>query len=120
MQILIVDDSRAMRNIVTRALRQAGFDGHEIREADNGKTALTAIESSVPDLVLSDWNMPEMLGIDLLKKVREKGIGVPFFFVTSERNDAYRTEALKEGAAGIISKPFTADALKTELGGILK
>ena len=69
MKIMIVDDSAAMRMIVKKTLRQAGFEGHEISEAEDGAKALAAIQSASPDLVLSDWNMPNMTGIELLEKL---------------------------------------------------
>src|SRR3954452_21765097 len=84
MKILIADDSRVMRQIVTRTLRQAGFDGHELVEAADGKEALDAALAHGPELVLSDWNMPELTGIELLRSLCANGLMVPFGFVTSE------------------------------------
>ncbi len=72
MRVLIVDDSKAMRMVVTRFLKQAGFVDHEYIEAENGKDALVRIESQPPDVILSDWNMPEMQGIELLKTLRQR------------------------------------------------
>lgn len=72
-KILVVDDSRSMRMIVKRTLRQAGFGDHEITEADNGQDALEQISGSIPDLILSDWNMPVMDGFELLQALRERG-----------------------------------------------
>src|SRR3546814_12682005 len=79
-----------MRQIVIRTLRQAGHGGHEIVEAENGADAFTKIAETSPDLVLSDWNMPEMNGIDLLAQLRASGSPVPFGFVTSERSEERR------------------------------
>ena len=70
MKILVVDDSRAMRMIVKRTLRQAGFNNVDVSEADNGKTALQQIDTDPPALILCDWNMPEMNGIELLRDLR--------------------------------------------------
>ena len=70
MKILIVDDSKAMRMIVMRHLRQAGFGNHALEEASNGVEALTAATNAPPDLILCDWNMPEMNGLEFLKKFR--------------------------------------------------
>jgi two-component system chemotaxis response regulator CheY len=67
MKILVVDDSRVMRQIVARTLRQAGHGGHEIVEADTGRAGLEAVAAHRPDLVLSDWNMPEMSGLEFLE-----------------------------------------------------
>lgn len=119
MKILVVDDSKAMRSIVVRTLRQAGFGGHSIEEAPDGKAALAAIETNPPDLVLSDWNMPEMAGIDLLKNLRGAGKNMPFFFITSEGTEEFKSEAVREGAIDIITKPFTPETLQDKLGGIL-
>jgi two-component system chemotaxis response regulator CheY len=83
-RILIVDDSRVMRNIVTRTLRQAGLGDHDFVEAGNGLEALEVISSVAPDLVISDWNMPEMNGLELLQKLRASGNQTTFGFVTSE------------------------------------
>ena len=73
-----------MRMIVRKTLRVAGFDGHEYLEADDGAKGFAAIKSAPPDLVLSDWNMPNMTGIELLEKLTAEGIKVKFGFVTTE------------------------------------
>ena len=84
MKILVADDSRVMRQIVIRTLRQAGYDDHDIVEAEDGADALAKVSSEKPDLVLSDWNMPNMTGIECLQAMRSSGSAVPFGFVTSE------------------------------------
>lgn len=116
MRIMIVDDSRAMRLIVRRTLRQAGYGDHDLVEAENGVAALELVKQENPDLILSDWNMPEMNGIDFLKALRADGIATPFGFVTTEGTDAMRELAREAGAAFLLAKPFTkddmADALK--------
>jgi two-component system, chemotaxis family, chemotaxis protein CheY len=119
MHILIVDDSRAMRSIVIRAVRAAGFDQASFREAANGAEALAAVRDWKPDLVVSDWNMPEMSGIDLLRKLRQEGNGVHLGFVTSESSPAQRDVAVAAGALFLISKPFTPDAVKAALGAMV-
>ena len=116
MKILIVDDSSAMRMIVKKTLRQAGFGGHEISEADDGVKALAAIKASAPDLVLSDWNMPNMTGLQLLEALREGGLKLSFGFVTTEATPDMRQRALGAGAQFLISKPFTAESFKDQLG----
>jgi two-component system chemotaxis response regulator CheY len=108
MRILIVDDSRAMRMIVARTLKQTGRRA-KVSEAANGLEALAAIREDTPDLVLSDWNMPEMTGIELLRTLRGEGIRVPFGFVTSETTAEMREQAILAGAMFLIAKPFTAD-----------
>lgn len=119
MKILIADDSRAMRMIVTRTLRQAGFGGHDLIEAENGREALDKARAESPDLILSDWNMPEMTGIDLLKNLRANGIGTPFCFVTSEGSQEMRDMAAASGAMGLIAKPFTAEAFADALSSVV-
>ena len=120
MKILVVDDSKVMRMMVIRTLRQAGFDGHAIQEAGDGKAALETINSFGPDLVMSDWNMPELNGIDFLKALRALGKTTPFVFVTSEGTDEMRQIANAEGAQALISKPFTPDTFETTLRGFLQ
>jgi len=119
MKILIVDDSRAMRMIVTRTLKQAGFSGHTTTEASNGVEALQKIEEDTPDIVLCDWNMPEMNGIELLGKVREAKYNVRFGFITSESSAETKTLAIENGADFVLTKPFTADSMQLALEPVL-
>ena len=119
MKILIVDDSKAMRMIVTRTLRQAGFGDHELLEAGDGAEGLQVVAKEQPDLVLSDWNMPEVTGIDFLRALRSGGNDVRFGFVTSESTDAMRATAAEAGALFLIAKPFTADTFSDALSGVL-
>jgi len=115
MKLLIVDDSKAMRMIVRRALRQANLGEHQVDEATNGEEALEKLRGSTFDLVLADWNMPQMNGIDLLKAVRSEGMPVKFGFVTSEGTDDIRELAMQSGAQFLIVKPFTPEALHDAL-----
>src|SRR3954470_7399206 len=87
-----------MRQIVIRTLRQAGYDDHEIVEAEDGADALAKVGSEKPDLVLSDWNMPNMTGIECLQALRSSGSTVPFGFVTSEGSPEMRDKAANAGA----------------------
>jgi two-component system chemotaxis response regulator CheY len=119
MKILVADDSKAMRMIVIRTLRQAGFAGHEIVEAENGREALEMTSSVKPDLILSDWNMPEMNGIDFLRSLRASGSSIPFCFVTSEGSDEMRATAADAGALGLIAKPFTEEAFTEILAPVV-
>jgi two-component system chemotaxis response regulator CheY len=114
-KVLIVDDSKAMRMLVMRALRQAGLGQAEVREAENGRQALESIRTDAPDLVLSDWNMPEMSGIELLAALQAEGRKIRFGFVTSEGTDAMRLRALEQGALFLIAKPFTPEAFQRAL-----
>ena len=119
MKILVADDSKVMRQIVIRTLRQAGHSGHEIIEAENGRQAVELVHSEAPDLVLSDWNMPEMNGIDALAALRAGGNTVAFGFVTSEGSDEMRQRARQAGAAFLIAKPFTPEAFSEALDSVL-
>ncbi len=120
MKILIVDDSKAMRMIVMRHLRQAGFGSHTLEEASNGVEALAAVTGAAPDLILCDWNMPEMNGLDFLKALRGRSMQVPFGFVTTESSPEMRQTAHSEGAAFLIAKPFTVETFETTLAPFLK
>ena len=119
MKILVVDDSKAMRMIVSRNLRQAGFGDATISEAENGALGLAAVKAEEPDLVLSDWNMPEMTGIEFLHALRAEGFSTMFGFVTSEGTTMMREQAIAGGAAFLIAKPFTADDFQEILTGVL-
>ncbi len=119
MKILIADDSRVMRQIVIRTLRQAGYDGHELIEAGNGAEALDLVQSQAPDLVLSDWNMPEMTGIELLRALRSANQHVPFGFVTSEGSEEMRGKAADAGALFLIAKPFNEETFTEALDGVI-
>lgn len=119
MKILVVDDSRVMRQIVIRTLRQAGWGGHEVIEAENGQEGLEKALAVKPDLVLSDWNMPAMNGIDMLLALRGSGSTVPFGFVTSEGSEEMRTRAAAGGAQFLIAKPFTPEAFDEALRATL-
>lgn len=125
MLVLVVDDSRAMRMIVLSHLRKAGFSSHEFIEAENGKIALDLVLSKEPDVILSDWNMPEMTGIQLLTEldrlVKEKKLDkLPkFVFVTSESTFEMISQAENLGAKGFITKPFTVEIFEAKLEKII-
>lgn len=119
MRIVVADDSRVMRQIVIRTLRQAGYASHEVVEAANGAEALNLVRDNAPDLVLSDWNMPEMTGIELLRALRAAGNDVPFGFVTSEGSPEMRETAADAGAMFLIAKPFDADTFRDALDPVL-
>ena len=109
MSVLIVDDSKAMRMLVQRAMKQAGYGNHEYQDACNGREALELIQQDTPNLVICDWNMPEMNGIELLTALRESGIDVNFGFVTSEATTEMCSLAEEAGASFFVTKPFTAE-----------
>ncbi len=119
MKILIVDDSRVMRQIVVRTLRQAGLDGHEVIEADNGKRGFDAVLEHRPDLVISDWNMPEMTGLEMLHALRANGFDVPLGFVTSEGAPEMVSKARAGGAIFVITKPFSPERFREALEPVL-
>ena len=119
MKILVTDDSKAMRMIVIRTLRQAGHSGHDIVEAEDGQQALEMVGTESPDLILSDWNMPNLTGIEFLKALRASGSAIPFCFVTSEGSDEMREQAATAGALGLIAKPFTAEQFNEILGTVV-
>jgi two-component system chemotaxis response regulator CheY len=118
---LVVDDSRAIRMLLVRALKQLGY---EVLEAVNGREALEVIEAgnSGIKLVLADWNMPEINGLDLLKKLRQNPAlsSLAVVMVTTETEIEHIAEALEAGANEYVMKPFTQDILmeKLQLAGI--
>lgn len=115
MKILVVDDFSTMRRIVKNILKQIGFS--DIDEAENGQVALSKLNDNSYDLVVSDWNMPEMTGIELLKAVRATdGIkDIPFLMVTAEAKKENVVEAVKAGVNNYIVKPFTAEVLQEKI-----
>ncbi len=119
MNILIVDDSRAMRMFLKRSIRQAGCGEHEFSEATNGKEALTFIQEQKPDLVLCDWNMPEMTGIELMNALNVRNSKIPFGFVTSEGTAEMRERATQAGAWFLVTKPFTPATLGKALRAVM-
>jgi two-component system, chemotaxis family, chemotaxis protein CheY len=119
-KILIADDSRVMRQIVTRTLRQAGFDGHDVVEAVDGMDAFVKVTSEQPDVVLSDWNMPGLSGMELLDLLRASGSSVKFGFVTSEGSEEMRERAMAAGALFLIAKPFTVERFRAALDAVIR
>jgi two-component system chemotaxis response regulator CheY len=112
-----VDDSRAMRMIVLRELRKAGYD--DLEEAENPVVALERLHNPGIELVVSDWNMPEMTGIEMLNRLRSDGNKVAFGFVTSESADDIRRQAFEAGADFIVTKPFSGDDLGRQISQAL-
>ena len=112
MKILVVDDSRAMRALIRRTLRGARYDEANISEAENGLEALDSIRSNPPDLVLANFNMPEMSGIELLEQIHDDGLDVSFGFITSDDSEANVERAHRAGARFVIGKPFSRRELR--------
>ena len=119
MTLLIVDDSRVMRQIVIRTLRQAGFGDHDLVEAADGQEAFDKATAENPDLIISDWNMPGQTGIEVLRNLRAAGNNVKFGFVTSECTPEMKLAAEGAGAAFFIVKPFTAERFDEVFAPIL-
>ena len=109
MKILLVDDSRTIRNIQKNVLKQLGHT--DVVEAADGVEALEVFGKGVPDLMLVDWNMPNMDGITLIRKIREINKSVPIVMCTTEAEKSRVLEAVKAGVNNYIVKPFTAESL---------
>ncbi len=120
MRILVVDDFATMRRIVKNILKQLGYEN--IVEAEDGKVALRALENQDIDFIVSDWNMPNMSGLELLKAVRasEKFKDIPFLMVTAEAMKENIIEAVKSGVSNYIVKPFTAETMREKIEKIFK
>lgn len=119
-KVLIVDDFATMRRILKNILKQLGFKN--LMEADDGTTAMDVLERNDIDLVISDWNMPKMTGLELLKWVRgnKKYSKTPFLMVTAEAQKQNVIEAVQAGVSNYVVKPFTAEAISDKLKKILK
>ena len=118
-KILIVDDFATMRKILKNLLFQMGFKN--VIEADDGTTALEVLAKEKVDLIISDWNMPKMTGIELLKAVRndENLKSVKFIMVTAESQKENVMEAIKLGVNQYVVKPFTPEVLREKLSKVL-
>jgi len=119
-RILVVDDMSTMRRVIKSILNQLGYSN--IEEAENGKDALSKLSSSNYDFVLTDWNMPEMDGLELVKTIRQDPNlkDLPILMVTAEAKKENVLEALKTGVNNYIVKPFTAEILKEKIEKIFK
>jgi two-component system chemotaxis response regulator CheY len=120
MKILIVDDFSTMRRIIKNLLRDLGFNNTD--EADDGQTALPKLQKGDFDFLVTDWNMPGMTGLELLKEVRAdpKLQSLPVLMVTAEQKKEQIVEAAKAGVNGYIVKPFTAHTLDEKIGKIFE
>jgi two-component system chemotaxis response regulator CheY len=120
MDILVVDDASTMRRIVRGLLRELSLKN--IREAENGSDALEQLRRKKADLVISDWNMPQMTGIELLRAIRsDNGLKeVPVLMVTAEAKKENIMEAVQAGVSNYIVKPFSAETLQEKLNKIFK
>jgi two-component system chemotaxis response regulator CheY len=120
MKILVVDDFATMRRIVKNVLKQIGFTN--ITEVENGREAIKELKKEPYGLVLCDWNMPEMTGIEVLNQVRAEPSlkNVPFVMVTAEAQKDNIIEAVKAGVTSYVVKPFTAETIEEKLKKIFK
>jgi two-component system chemotaxis response regulator CheY len=120
MPILIVDDFSTMRRIVKNCLKQLGFKN--VTEAADGAEALQKLQNGDFEFIVSDWNMPNMMGIDLLKAVRsdDRLKTLPFLMVTAEAQKENILEAAKAGVSNYIIKPFTVDTLNVKMEAIFE
>ncbi|KAB1443651.1 chemotaxis response regulator CheY [Pseudodesulfovibrio senegalensis] len=120
MRILVVDDFSTMRKIVKNILRQLGFTN--IVEADDGTTAWDTLNKDNIDFIVSDWNMPKMSGIELLRKVRdsEEYADIPFLMVTAEAQQENIIEAVQAKVSNYIVKPFTPETLSQKIEKIFQ
>ena len=117
--VLIVDDFITMRRIVRKILRDLDFE--DIIEAEDGSAAMEVLQRTSVDLIISDWNMPKMTGLELLKEVRSTDNlkGIPFLMLTAEAQKENIVEAIKAKVSNYIVKPFTAASLQEKLAKIL-
>lgn len=122
LDILVVDDSAAIRKILQRVLRQTGMAIDTIHEAGDGEEALNVLRGHKVGLVLTDINMPKMDGLELLAALKRspEWARIPVVMITTEGGESKVAEAVRLGAAGYVRKPFTADQIKEKLAGILE
>jgi len=120
MKILVVDDMTTMRRIVKNILKQLGFAN--VEEAENGQEALQKLRAERFDFVVSDWNMPVMTGIDMLRAIRADAQlkAIPVLMVTAEAQQANLVEAIQAGVSNYIVKPFTAETMQEKLQKMFK
>ena len=119
-KILIVDDFATMRKVIRNLLKQSGYEN--VIEAEDGVAAMNVLKSTKIDFVISDWNMPNMTGIELLRAVRSDNelSALPFLMVTAESLKGNVVEAVKAGVSNYIVKPFTAEVLGEKIDKILE
>ncbi|MEA3417385.1 MAG: chemotaxis response regulator CheY [Thermodesulfobacteriota bacterium] len=120
MKIMVVDDFATMRKVIKNLLKQAGYKN--ITEAEDGVEALKALKSEKVDFIISDWNMPNMNGLEFLKGVRADSefSGLPFLMVTAEGLKENVVEAVKAGVSNYIVKPFTSEVLNKKIEKIVE
>lgn len=121
MKFLVVDDSRAVQTIIKRILANTGYKDSELRTASTGEEALALLEDWTPNLVLTDWHMPGMTGLELLQAIRQSaGPEIQVGFVTTESSARHVEEAYRNGAAFVVTKPFTQETLQQAVLTVLQ
>ena len=118
MRGLVVDDSSVMRKVLTGALSRVDIE--EVDEAADGREAVTLVDGGVYDVILMDWNMPNMTGIEAVKAIRGSGNSTPIIMVTTEAEKERVIEAVKCGANSYIIKPFSPQAIVAKLQEVLQ
>ena len=121
MRILIVDDSSTMRRIIGNVIMQLGFNKEDYDEAEDGVKAWKMLNEGQYDIILTDWNMPNMNGLELVKKIRAEGshIKTPIIMITTEGGRGEVIAALRAGVNNYIVKPFPVETLKEKLDSVL-
>ncbi len=119
--VLIVDDSLPMRSVIKKTIKASGFNVGELFDAANGKEALGILKDEWLDLVVTDYNMPQMNGLELLSAMKKDALlkTIPVVVITTEGSQKRVNEFIEKGAAGYIKKPFTPEEIRTALNGIM-
>ncbi|GMW00574.1 MAG: response regulator [Candidatus Hydrogenedentota bacterium] len=117
MRALVVDDSAVMRKVLIGALSRAGIS--EVDQAGNGREAVDAVGKGAYDIILMDWNMPEMPGIDAVKAIRTSGVSTPIVMVTTEAEKGRVVEAIRSGAQNYVIKPFDPETIVGKIRDVL-
>jgi two-component system chemotaxis response regulator CheY len=120
-KVLVVDDSAVMRKIIKKNIADSGMVVSDYIDAGDGKQALDAVSKNDIDLILCDWNMPNMSGLEFVKTLRSLNLPkkIPVVMITTEGSDAKVSEAKESGADGYLTKPFTPDQIRDTLGNYI-
>lgn len=119
LSVLVVDDSAVMRKVIISALTAMNIDSANIFQADDGAQAVKMVQEKEFSIILMDWNMPNMLGIDAVKAIRELGYKTPILMVTTEGERENVVRAIQAGANNYLVKPFNSDDLRTKVEQML-